>query len=265
MNNPDKVLLIGDVHGSAAQLTRALEFAKAGGIDTAVQLGDFGIWPGNSGMWFLRDVNKTLERLEMTLYFVDGNHEDFDQIEATPVDESTGLRPFGPRLFHMPRGWRTEWSGVKIAALGGAHSVDRQWRLEYAPELHWEAEHVTEQEAEAFASSGPVDVIFMHDSPEGAPNSVVDNPFNPGAQFFPKGELYLAAEHRRLLAGAVNSTSPARIFHGHYHEYMSGTYRPAGAVRDCTVLGLSEGGERRLDDYTHILDLVELKETLTDV
>jgi predicted phosphodiesterase len=265
MLNPDKILLVGDVHGDVRQLARALNHGKATGVDTAVQLGDFGIWPGNSGMRFLKDVNRLLEELEMTLFFVDGNHEDFNQITERPVDESTGLQPWGPRLFRMPRGWRTEWQGLKIAALGGAHSVDRQWRLQNCPELHWEAEHVTEEEAAAFAGSGPVDVIFMHDSPEGAPNSIVDDPRNPGAQFFPQEELYLAALHRQLLATAVNPTSPAFIAHGHYHQLMTGIYRPQGATRDCEVLGLSEGSERFLADYVYILDLVDLKESITSV
>lgn len=265
MLNPDKVLLVGDVHGQVRQLARALEYGKANDVDTAVQLGDFGIWPGNSGMWFLKDVNRLLEELEMSLFFVPGNHDDYTQINGKPIDDETGLHLWGPRLFGMPRGWRTEWSGVKIAALGGAHSVDRQWRLEYAPELHWEAEHVTEEEAQRFRDDGPADVIFMHDSPDGAPNSIVDAPGNPGALYFPQAELDLAQLHRELLARAVNPTSPARIFHGHYHKYMSGTYRPEGATRDCEVLGLSEGGEHRLDAYTYILDLVELKESITDV
>lgn len=262
MNNPDKVLLVGDVHGDVRQLARALDYGTVNGIDTAVQLGDFGIWPGKSGEWFLRDVNKLLEELEMTLFFVDGNHEDFDQIASRPVDASTGLQPWGPRLFRMPRGWRTEWQGLKIAALGGAHSVDRQWRLEYAPELHWEEEHVTEEEAELFRDGGPVDVIFMHDSPEGAPNSVTDDPLSPGAKFFPQEELYLAALHRQLLARAVNPTSPAFIAHGHYHKRMFGTYQPEGSSRTCDVLGLSEGGDSRLSAYTYILDLVELRDAL---
>lgn len=263
MLNPDKLLLVGDVHGDVRQLARALDYGKANGVDTAVQLGDFGIWPGNSGMWFLKDVNKLLEELEMTLFFVPGNHDDYTQINAKPVDDETGLQLWGPRLFGMPRGWRTEWSGLKIAALGGAHSVDRQWRLKNCPELHWEAEHVTEEEAELFRSGGPVDVIFMHDSPAGAPNTIVDS--GDGAKFFPQEELYLAALHRQLLATAVNPTSPVFIAHGHYHKWMFGTYLPEGATRTCDVLGLSEGGDTRLSAYTYILDLVELKESITDV
>lgn len=260
MIDPDKILLIGDVHGGDRQLARALEYGKANDIHTAVQLGDFGIWPGKSGEWFLKETNRLLEEFETTLYFVPGNHDDYTQINAKPVDEETGLHLWGPRLFGMPRGWRTVWQGLNIAALGGAHSVDRQWRLENCPELHWEAEHVTEEEAELFRNGGPVDVLFMHDSPDGAPNSVTDS--NTGAQFFPQAELDLAQLHRELLARAVNPTNPARIFHGHYHRWMSGTYRPVGAERDCEVLGLSEGSERRLEAYTYILDLAELRKTL---
>ena len=263
--NPEKVLLVGDVHGQIRQLSRALDLAVDNDVKVVVQLGDFGIWPGNSGAWFLRDVNSVLDKLDITLLFVEGNHEDFDQIAAMPVDPETGLQSWGAHLFRMPRGYRTVWQGLNIAALGGAHSVDRQWRLEDAPDLHWEAEHVTEEEATAFSESGPADIIFMHDSPDGAPNSVTDDPRNLGAKFFPQAELDLAQKHRELLATAVNPTSPALIAHGHYHQYMTGRYRPEGAARDCTVLGLSEGGERNLVQYTHLLDLTTFEKTfLTD-
>ena len=256
--NPEKVLLVGDVHGSIRQLSRALDFALDSGVDTVVQLGDFGIWPGWQGQAFLADVNSVLETCDLTLLFVPGNHDDYGQINSTPVNDD-GLQEFGSRLFAMPRGYRTVWQGLSVAALGGAHSVDRQWRLHHAPDTHWEAEHVTEEEAAAFAAAGPTDLIFMHDSPDGAPNTIVDS--NTGAQFFPREELDLAQKHRGLLATAVNPTSPALIAHGHYHKYMTGTYRPAGATRDCTILGLSEGGERDLSQYVYLLDLTTFKET----
>lgn len=262
--NPDRILLVGDVHGEIRQLARALDYAAANDISVVVQLGDFGIWPGPNGARFIQQTNDLLEELDLTLLFVPGNHEDYDQIAQTPVDPETNLQAFGPQLFAMPRGYRTQWQGLNVAALGGAHSVDRQWRLQNAPGTHWEAEHVTEEEATAFAAAGPVDLLFMHDSPAGAPNAVVDDPHNQGAIFFPQEELYLAALHRNVLARAVNPTNPGFIAHGHYHRYMGGTYRPTGATRDCFVLGLSEGGEGRLQAYTQILDLQALKEDLAN-
>jgi hypothetical protein len=141
--------------------------------------------------------------------------------------------------------------------------VDRQWRLKNAPGTYWEAEHVTREEAEAFRNGGPVDVIFMHDSPAGAPNSVVDDPDNPGKFYFPLEELQRAAEHREMLAYAIRGTNPALIAHGHYHEYMDATYRPQDSDRDCRVLGLNEGS-RPLRQYTHVLDLEEMKGTFAD-
>lgn len=255
--NPDRVLLVGDVHGYIDQLERALHRAVAHDVKVVVQLGDFGIWPGQSGAQFLQQTNRLLEELDLTLLFVDGNHEDFDQIAAQPIDPETGLRPFGPRLFHMPRGWRSQWQGKTVAALGGAHSVDRQWRLQNAPETHWEAEHVTEEEAADFAAAGPVDILFMHDSPEGAPNEVVDDPFSPGIQFFPREELYLAALHRKRLAEAVDPTDPSWIFHGHYHRRMEGQYRRPGSSKQCVVIGLGEGSSA-LYHYTYLLTLTEV-------
>jgi predicted phosphodiesterase len=263
--NLDRVLFVGDVHGSTRQIARALDVIDGTDTNVLVQLGDFGIWPGSGGALFLREVNELLEETDTTLFFVDGNHEDFDQIAYKPIDPSTGLQPWGPRLFRMPRGYRADWNGVKIGALGGAHSVDRKWRLEESPEHHWEAEHVTEEEAQLFRNGGPVDVIFMHDSPAGAPNAVVDDPHNPGASIFPQEELYLAAQHRALLATAVNPTSPALIAHGHYHHVMAGRYTPEGATRECSVIGLDEGRARRISDFVCLIDLQQFKEKDTSL
>lgn len=257
--DPERVLLVGDVHGSIAQVRRALDYAEAQGVSTVVQLGDFGIWPGEQGRRFIEDVVSELIQRKIWLLFVDGNHEDFNQLYDLPLDLEDGTRPVGPFLAHLPRGLRWTWRGVRFAALGGAHSVDRKWRL---PEVSWWPEEwVSDSELEQLREGDKVDVLFMHDSPSGAPNAVCDDPLNPGNKIFPQEDLYEAALHRRRLAYAVDAVEPAWIFHGHYHMYMSGTYTPAGASRPCNVLGLDEGGTVDVEHFVHVIKLDELVPT----
>lgn len=251
-HNPEKILLFGDIHGSVSQAGRALDLAQEAGVKVLVQLGDFGIWPGEASKRFLDEVSAELVTRDLYLYFVDGNHEDFPQLYAYPLAED-GTRPVRDRLAHLPRGLRWEWQGVKFGALGGAHSVDADYRV--LGQSRWEEEHVTPEEAEFFRSGGPVDVVLMHDSPAGAPNSVVDDPNDIGKTLFSQVELYEAALHRRLLAAAVNPTRPRYVWHGHYHKYMTGAWTIDGASRETLVVGLNQGTSRSLSQFARVWDV----------
>lgn len=252
---PDKVVVFGDVHGNFRQVTRALDVAQHELINVLVQVGDFGIWHGDHGAQFLDAVNSELEDRDMWLLFVDGNHENFDVLYSYEINREDGTRPVRSRIIHLPRGLRWEWFDRRFGALGGAHSVDRQWRKEDVS--WWPEEWVSDSELETFAAGGPVDVLFMHDSPEGAPNMIVDSGINPMG--FPLEDLNLANMHRKRLAQVVNPTSPALIMHGHYHKYMVGTYTPAGASRSCDVIGLDEGSTGYTSKFIYVLDVVNFE------
>ena len=254
--NPDCVLVFGDVHGVAAQVNRASMEADRFDIKVLVQVGDFGIWGGSAGYNFIQQVHLTLETRDQILLFVDGNHENFDLLYEYPLNEE-GVREITSRIWHLPRGHRWTWHGRRFGALGGAHSVDRQSRT---PDVSWwDEEWVSDAELEAYANGGPVDVLFMHDSPGGAPNWVVDDPHNPGIHWFPAEELEQSRIHRERLAKVVNPTSPALIVHGHYHMRMEGVYHPEGADRPCKVIGLDEGGTRFQGDFIEVLDVVDFQ------
>jgi hypothetical protein len=69
-------------------------------------------------------MSKRLHAKGQTLYFVDGNHEDFTALYKFPIS-ADGLRWVRPNIVHLPRGYRTTLvSGRTLAALGGANSVD---------------------------------------------------------------------------------------------------------------------------------------------
>lgn len=252
--NPDRVLLFGDIHGGIGQAKRAMDLAEEAGVRVLLQLGDFGIWPGDGNRIFLDEVSRELARRDMHLFFVDGNHEDFTQLYGYPLAED-GTRPIRERLSHLPRGLRWEWGGARFGALGGAQSVDADQRV--PGKTWWVEERVTADEAAAFATGGPVDVILMHDSPEGAPNSIVDDPHNFGATYFAKEMLAEAAWHRKTLASAVNPTRPRWIFHGHYHRYMTDSYRIEGSDRDTFVVGLHEGRTYRDWQFARVWDVAD--------
>lgn len=85
------ILVLGDVHAQPRDITRQLELSRHMGYDpkSIIQLGDIGIW---------KDVIKEFPRLNIPLYYVLGNHEDFHaetMIQGLP-DCYKLLHPYKP-------------------------------------------------------------------------------------------------------------------------------------------------------------------------
>jgi len=65
-----------------------------------------------------------LEIRHVQLLVVPGNHDGNDAINGIPTD-SEGVHRFDDRIGFLPRGWRARTTtGVTVAALGGANSID---------------------------------------------------------------------------------------------------------------------------------------------
>ena len=137
---PRTLLLTGDVHGNASWWRDAVFPAlKRTGADVVVQVGDFGLWPGPQGQAYLDWLQSAVvsdgggdtlpEDAQPDILWLDGNHEDFDQLEAT-APRHDGLRAVRPNIVHLPRGYRWTWRGVRFMAVGGAVSMDRAFRRE---------------------------------------------------------------------------------------------------------------------------------------
>lgn len=214
-----KVLLAADWHGSTVQAHYALAYAAKNEIDTIVQLGDFGFWTKQDP--FIRKVQKKAEQLGITLYWIDGNHENHPLLLTYPIDPETGLRPITKNIIHLPRNTRWEWDGISFLALGGAQSIDEGYRVEgfdYFPE-----ECITAEEAVTAIQGGHADVMFTHDAPSTIPNPITDDPYGQkqAAEYFGDDILAKCKSHQDLLATITNSVRPSYLFHGHYHIRQS--------------------------------------------
>ncbi|MET7393783.1 metallophosphoesterase [Dactylosporangium sp. NPDC005572] len=229
--DPQRVAFAGDWHANTRWAVTAIDYAKQQGADIIVHVGDFGYdFPAT----FLRNVTKALARAGLHLWFVDGNHEDFDLLSRYPI-RGNGLREVTDRIWHIPRGHRWEWAGTSFLGCGGAHSVDRPWR---EPGVSWwRQETITEEDAARCVAGGPVDVLVAHDCPAGVMIPGVDD--RDGPPPFPPLELQLANEHRQVLRRIVDALQPALIVHGHYHVLY--TARPEFTNRP-RVLGLDCDG-----------------------
>lgn len=143
----------------------------------------------------------------MILAVSPGNHENFDTILKLPVMPD-GLAPWRSNIFILPRGGRTVIDGLTIGGLGGAYSIDQQWRTEGRD--YWADEEPTPEEAEKLIAGGPVDVLLTHDAPAGVPVVGI-------FELAPEAEAR-ANETRVLLRDVVETLHPPLVFCGHWHQ-----------------------------------------------
>ena len=205
----DRIAFAGDWHMNPIWSGDAIAYAASLGADVIVHLGDFGYTYKPS---FLAVVDEELDAAGIDLLFVDGNHEDFPKLYGYPLVD--GRRKLTGRIWHLPRGYRWEWAGVRFLALGGAHSVDRRYRL--PGRSWWPQETLTRADVVRAAAGGPADVLISHDCPAGVVIPGIDDRRNPPP--FPAEEIRRSYDHRMLLRAAIaDQAQPSVIWHGHYH------------------------------------------------
>lgn len=204
----------GDWHGDTLYAEVAIRTLVDAGVDHIVHLGDFGFWPrtrSEEGPYFLIRVEEVLASAGIPLWWVDGNHEDFDVLEKLPLDEH-GRRPISHHITHTPRGHRWNWEGNTWMAFGGAASVDRSTRsLGYS---WFPQEYITPEDVEVALKGGPVDVIVSHDAPFSVPFIRARLAKGTG---WPQEDVLRSTKNQMLVDDVVEATRPSHLFHGHHH------------------------------------------------
>lgn len=199
-----------------------IERTAAAGIDTILHVGDLGVlWPEDVGNSFTFELQCHLDKHDVRLVFVDGNHDNRAALRALPRDaDGFGVirtkAKGGGRLElvrWVPRGHRWTWPGatgrqVRFGGLGGAFSVDHRHRT---PGRSWwpGIEEVEPQDVEALGPE-PLDVLVSHDCPTGA--------VPPSTMRIEPGDDAQSEVSRDLLRAAVNATRPRLQFAGHWHQ-----------------------------------------------
>lgn len=248
---PTKVAFAGDWHGNADYAAGRVMSAAAHGADVLVHVGDFGFWHGHGGATYIASLEKVAARVGLPIMWIDGNHEDFDELEQLPVID--GLRPITDHIVHAPRGARWEWGGLQWGALGGATSVDRPMRAEGVD--WWPQEALTRSDVARWQAGGPVDVAITHDCPDGV--TVPGITRERGVQLWGEEAIDVADAHRRLLADALIPTAPALLVHGHFHTYHQTRWAYPGG--QAWVIGLDCDGVRP-DRNTRLLGMDEIRD-----
>jgi hypothetical protein len=243
--DPEVLMLAGDWHGNELWAQRVIRHAAGVGVDTILQLGDFGYWTDDPETdQYLAAIGAALEATGIRLFWLDGNHEDHTR-RADWLDTAAH-----PRVQYLPRGHRWTWWDRTWMSVGGATSVDRRRRIEGV--TWWPGEELTDDDVDRAARVGAVDVIVSHDCPRGVDIPGVGPDTKGGVRGnWPPDILLAAQRHRDKLAQICRSTRPARLFHGHYHIAYVATL-DCGDCEPTSVVGLADD-DSTMAEHTLVL------------
>ena len=212
VTDPRRLLLAGDWHANNQWIQKTIRRAKSAGCDAVVQLGDT-FYAAPVRFPSIRVTHKACEEADLHVYWIDGNHDCHRSLAELPVNPATGFKDVTDRVHYIPRGTRWVWNEVRFLGLGGAFSVDKDYRL--ASGAFWSPdETITYAQAHQAAHGGEVDVMFTHDVPLGVPPHLygVDD----------SGDRWpLSTANRQLVRWVVDETRPRLLVHGHYHRRYS--------------------------------------------
>lgn len=209
----DVIGISGDWHLNTNWALKTLNDFADREITTIVQLGDFGIWPGVVGARYINAIQQTLKQNKQQLYVVPGNHEDYAQVQNIQYGID-GLQHLTQNINFVPRGFRMEWEGRSIVSLGGANSIDREWRE--PNRTWWKEESITLGDIYKTVEGGQADIMFAHDCAYG-----VQIPLNHRDSGWTAAGLAYAQESRMMLRAAVDIVQPKLFMHGHYHVFYN--------------------------------------------
>ena len=265
-----RVAAAGDWHGAAHWAASRIHKVGEQGVDVLLHTGDFGIWPGRKGTFFLDTVEAACHQWDVTLLVTPGNHDDWSQIDRHRlVDRGDGFGPakwFTDHIAVLPAGHRFEaqtpdGTTRTVVSLGGAPSIDYATRV--AGQDWWPTEMITPADVAVTVAGGHADIMVTHDAPDGGTDRV-QHILDHNPQGWTSEELAYAARGRDLVTAAFHGVGPKVLFHGHYHSWDAKMVRVPETTDDagagaghCLVVSL--GRERQAHNIAYLdLDTLEL-------
>lgn len=153
--------LRGDIHGNLFEIIDFINRFNLGKNDNIIILGDCGI------AW-RKDKKDLIQNIKLwnecgngvKLYFIDGNHENFNILNSLPIENNMGK--IADNIYHLRRGQVYEFENKKILVCGGADSIDKYRRIE---NFTWWKEEAISQETIDDIPAGHYDYVLTHCCP----------------------------------------------------------------------------------------------------
>lgn len=210
--DPEFVLIAGDWHGNAPYAKKVIQQASESGIEVIVHVGDFGWNFGNrGGEFFDKPLRLHLEKYNMVIIWIDGNHDNHEELRNLPVREDGFVQTGkGGRLYWAPRAHRWTWRNKVFAAMGGAFSINFDYLTE-GIDLFAGIEEVQKEDVVKLGTDR-VDILLTHEVPMCVP---VKKHIH-----LPESIEKNAEKSRILLQEAVQNVLPELVFSGHWHQRL---------------------------------------------
>lgn len=206
------ILITGDTHGTF-DMGKIVKYFN--NTDKSYTKDDYLIICGDVGVCGISkkdevETRQILGGLPVTVLFIDGNHENFDELNSYAVEKWHGgkVHIIGD-LIHLMRGQVFEIDGKKFFTFGGAYSIDRMYRSEgtsWWPEELPSKEEYEEGMAHLEENGYKVDYIITHT----APRELVAE---MGMELMEGGE-----ELGQYLQRVADWTEFSAWYFGHFHE-----------------------------------------------
>lgn len=218
--NNSMLLFCGDIHGEFKKLIWTLTNKVAGPEISEISVvvaGDFGVGFGRPKAIevLYNSVKQKLEKYNITVYVVRGNHDNPEYFDGNHNFE---------RLIFLEDHKPIEILGKIIYPIGGAHSVDKDWRIEANKEAieygsskrwWWEGEKITEKYKNL---PDKVDIIVSHEAPLSFEPVIVRE-----TEDEEMWENIISS--RKYLDHILLEVRAKWWIHGHYHKTTSGSYK----------------------------------------
>lgn len=194
--------------------------------DYVIVCGDFGgIWDGEKhDAECLRD----LEDRSFTTLFIDGNHENFDLLNAFPMESWNGgkIHRINDSVLHLMRGQIFQLENKTFFTMGGGNSIDKEYRLPgrswWSQEMPSEVEY-DEARKNLKLHGNKVDYIITHAAPE-----------NLMCQFHPQHDD--ERELNLFLQGVMDMVEYRHWYFAHLHEDRIMDDKHRGLYHDVLLL-----------------------------
>ena len=210
----NRIFITGDKHGEMSLMTHLSSKNWKDGPclsrdDYLIIAGDFGV------LWkFIPDKTEKylmgwLKNKPWTTLFVDGNHENFQRINALPIVDFKGGKAgmVTDYIYHLRRGEVYTIGNRTIFTFGGANSIDKKYRKEG---LSWWPEELCNYAETNYALDNlskvnyKVDCVISHTPPQAIMKMIgINDNICPNAKF---------------LDHVASNVQYGAFFSGHVHE-----------------------------------------------
>lgn len=160
--------ITGDCHQKFDKIYNFIFKMKLNENDNIIVLGDMGLFWRYDKQDSDMIIDFYEDMFKCNLYFIDGNHENFELLKRIPIIDDLGIGKVSKHIFYIPRGTIMDFENKKCLFIGGADSLDKGRRTENLS--WWKDEQITQENIDSIPAAH-YDYVFSHC----CPRSVLEN------------------------------------------------------------------------------------------